>query len=540
MYLKILILSFLIISIELNIFPQDNTAPNLVVGIVVDQMRYDYTTRFYNHFGNDGLKRLLNEGTSFTYAHYNYVPTVTGPGHASIYTGTTPFHHGIINNTWFEKSENKEVYCTEDISVHGVGTDSNAGNNSPKRLLTTTITDQLKIATSGKAKVISISIKDRGAILPGGQSADAAYWYDHSSGKFITSTYYMDKLPQWVEDFNNRKLPDNYLSKSWELSLPISEYSISTEDETPYEEDVFSEGKVSFPHSFKNLNSNNKYGKLISTPFGNQLLIELAKTAVENEKLGKNSFTDFLAISFSSPDYIGHAYGPNSVEVQDLYIKFDKQIAELLNYLDASVGKRKYLLFLTSDHAVAENIDFLKKLHIRSGMLNPQKSIDSLKNYLKRNYGDENIFEAVYGKQIYLNKDVILQKKLRVSEIRQAVKDYLYTLPEISQVFTRDDLEKETAHRNSPNLILNGFNFFRSGDLVFELQPNYLAYYSGKGTTHSTKYSYDTHVPIIFYGWHIPVQKINDPVYAIDIAPTISDLLGITEPNACIGITIIK
>jgi len=541
MKLKKLIFAFIIISIHSNIFPQNSNVPSLVVGIVVDQMRYDYTTRFYDHFASDGLKKLLNEGTNFTYAHYNYVPTVTGPGHASVYTGTTPFYHGIINNTWFDKIENKEVYCTEDAEVHGVGTDGHDGNNSPKRLLTTTITDQLKIATSGKSKVISISIKDRAAILPGGQSADAAYWYDHSSGKFITSSFYMDKLPKWIEDFNNKKLPDNYLSKSWELSLPLSEYAVSTKDETSYEEDVFSEGKVSFPHSFKNLNSGNKYGKLISTPFGNQLLIELAKTAVESEKLGKNSFTDFLAISFSSTDYIGHAYGPNSIEIQDLYIKFDKQIAELLNYLDNSVGKGNYLLFLTADHAVADNIDFLKGMNISAGVLNQNDLTDALKNFLNKNYGDEEIFDAFYGRQIFLNKNKIAEKKLRLHEVRQAVKDFLYdSFPQISQVFTRDDLEKETAHRNSPNLILNGFNFFRSGDLVFELQPNYLTSYSGKGTTHSTKYSYDTHVPLIFYGWKIPKQTINDQVYIVDIASTIANLLGITEPTGCMGIPIIK
>ncbi|MGE5846309.1 MAG: alkaline phosphatase family protein, partial [Ignavibacteria bacterium] len=364
------IASILILSIQLIILPQKNNAPKLIVGIVVDQMRFDYTTRFYNNFGNDGLKRLLNEGTNFTFAHFNYIPTVTGPGHATVYTGTSPFYHGIVNNTWFDKIENREVYCTEDSTVHGAGTGGNEGKQSPKRLLNTTITDQLKIATSGKAKVISISIKDRGAILPGGQSADAAYWYEHSTGRFISSSYYMEHLPKWMDEFNNKKLPDNYLSQSWELSLPISEYKVSTNDETVYEEDVFSEGKVSFPHNFNNLKSSEKYGKLISTPFGNQLLLELTKTVIKNENMGKNSFTDFLAVSFSSTDYIGHAYGPNSVEDQDLYIKFDKQIAELLNYLDTEVGEGNYLLFLTADHGVAENIDFLKGLKIRAGSLN--------------------------------------------------------------------------------------------------------------------------------------------------------------------------
>ncbi len=540
MNIKKITFILILLLIQPGILSQNNNAPKLVVGIVVDQMRYDYTTRFYNNFGNNGLKRLLDEGTNFIFAHYNYVPTVTGPGHATVYTGTTPFYHGIVNNTWFDRTENREVYCTEDSAVHGAGTGGNEGKQSPKRLLTTTVTDQLKIASSGKAKVISISIKDRGAILPGGHSADAAYWYEHSTGRFISSSYYMEHLPKWMDEFNNKKLPDNYLSQSWELSLPLTEYTVSTKDETTYEEDVFSEGKVSFPHNFNNLGDKIKYDKLITTPFGNQLLVELAKTAIKNENMGKNTFTDFLAVSFSSTDYIGHAYGPNSVEVQDLYIKFDKQIAEFLNYLDTEVGKGNYLLFLTADHAVAENIDFLKEMHISSGALNPQKFIDSLKSFLKGNYDDGNILEGIYGRQMFFNKAVITKRNLKLAEIERAIKDYLYTLPEVSQVFTRGELEKETASRTSPNLILNGFNFYRSGDIAFELQPDYLTSYSGKGTTHSTKYSYDTHVPLIFFGWHIPKKTVNDPVYIVDIAPTIANLLGITEPNACIGIPIIR
>ncbi|MGE5861734.1 MAG: alkaline phosphatase PafA [Ignavibacteria bacterium] len=530
----------LILLTQSIILPQKNNVPKLIVGIVVDQMRFDYTTRFYNNFGNDGLKRLLNEGTNFTFTHYNYVPTVTGPGHATVYTGTSPFYHGIINNTWFDKTEKRQVYCTEDSTVHGAGTGGNEGKQSPKRLLTTTITDQLKIASSGKAKVISISIKDRGAILPGGQSADAAYWYEHSTGRFISSSYYMEHLPKWMDEFNHKKLPDIYLSQSWELSLPLTEYTVSTKDETTYEEDVFAEGKVSFPHNFNKLDSISKYGKLITTPFGNQLLAELAKAVIKNENMGKNSFTDFLAVSFSSPDYIGHAYGPNSVEVQDMYIKFDKQIEEFLNYLDTEVGAGNYLLFLTADHGVAENTDFLKGLKIHAGSLNLQKFIDSLKSFLKGNYGDENILEGIYGRQIFFNKAEIAKRNLKLAEIERAVKDYLYALPEVSQVFTRGELEKESASRTSANLILNGFNFYRSGDIAFELQPDYLTSYSGKGTTHSTKYSYDTHVPLIFFGWHIPKKTINDPVYIVDIAPTIANLLGIIEPNACIGIPIIK
>jgi len=521
-------------------FTQQRQTPKLVVGIVVDQMRYDYLTRFEPYFGGNGFKRLMNNGTNFTFAQFNYIPTITGPGHSSIYTGTTPFHHGIVGNDWYSRIEKKLVYCTEDATVQGVGTGTEEGKNSPKRLITNTITDQLKIATSGKSKIISLSIKDRASILPGGHSADGAFWYDHDKGNFITSTYYMEKLPQWVADFNNKHLPDEYLAQQWTLSLPKEKYFISSEDERRYETDVFSEGKTSFPHQFDKLDSLTKYGTLITTPFGNQLLLEFAKEAIINENLGKNIVTDFFAISFSSTDYIGHAYGPNSVEVQDTYIKLDTQIAELLNALDKQVGKGNYLLFLTADHGVQETVGFLKDLHIPAGFLDNNLIFDSLKAFSKREFKDSSIIENYSNRQIFFNKNSMASNNLDQVKIGKVFADYLKTtFKEIAVVYTRDQLADKTADRTSKNLILNGFNFERSGDIAFELIPYYLTYYREKGTSHSTQYSYDTHIPLIFFGWHIPKQSISNPVYIVDIVPTIANLIGITEPNGCIGIPIL-
>ncbi len=539
---KISLILILILFLSNNfIFPQKIERPKLVVGIVIDQMRYDYLYRFNQYFGNDGFKRLMKEGSNFTYAHFNYVPTYTAPGHTSIYTGTTPFYHGIIANDWYDKSKMKMIYCVNDTTEKSIGSNDDEGEMSPKNLLATTITDQIKLATSGRSKVITISLKDRAAILPGGHWANSAFWYDNKTGNFISSSYYIKSLPKWVEDFNEKKLADKYLSEKWKLSKPISDYQISDPDESPYENDVFSEGKTSFPHSFTNVKPKNKYGILESTPFGNQLVEEFVKAALKNENLGKENETDFLAISFSSTDFIGHAYGNYSYELEDTYIKLDSQIADLLKALDKQVGKGNYLLFFTADHGALDTPGYLKEHNLPTGELNYKKAMDSLNQFTIRNFGDKNLIENFSNNQIFLNHNLIADKNLNIHKVEQSYADYLRnTFPAIASIFTRDDLEMQTPNRTSTNLTLNGFNPARSGDIAITLQPGYLMSFLKKGTTHGAPYNYDTHVPMIFYGWHVPKQTVNTPVYIVDIAATIADLLKISEPSACIGIPLIK
>jgi len=518
------------------------TRPKLVVGIIIDQMRYDYLYKFESLYGENGFKKLLNEGTNFKFTHFNYVPTYTGPGHTSIYTGTTPYYHGIIGNSWFDKKTKKIVYCVEDKSVNTLGADDKNGQMSPRRLLSTTITDQLKLSTNGRSKVISISLKDRAAIMIGGHMADAAYWYDSKTGNFITSTYYMKELPGWVTNFNNKKLADKYSAGDWKLSFPIEKYKQTLPDEAGYEEDVFSEGKTSFPHSFKNVPERDKYGVLRYTPFANDLQFDFVKSAFKNEKLGQHQDTDFLAISFCASDYVGHAYGPNSVEVEDLYVKIDSLIADMINLLDKKLGKGNYLMFLSADHAVAEGPDFLKEKNIPGGWFDPHIVRDSLENFTTRNYNNPKLIESFSNSQIFFNRQVIDEQNLELSNLENVYAQYLReTFPEIKEIFKRDDLEKEIAGRTNPNLLLNGFNPVRSGDVIFGLQPGFIFARGGQdATSHGSLYSYDTHVPLIFYGWNIPRKTINKPVYIVDIAPTIADLLKIQEPNACIGIPLIK
>ena len=540
--MKHLILLLTLISLFNNdIFSQKIEKPKLVVGIVVDQMRFDYLYRFNPYFGKNGFNRLMSEGSNFTFAHFNYSPTNTAPGHASIYTGSTPFFHGVIANDWYDKVKNKMIYCVNDTTVKSVGSNDQEGEMSPKNLLATTITDQLKLSNNNASKVISISLKNRGAVLPGGHCANAAYWYDLKTGNIITSSYYMNALPKWVNEFNNQKLVLKYLSKGWQLSLPESDYLISSPDESKYEKDVFKEGKTSFPHLFKHLNDNQKYDAFETTPFGNNIVEEFAKAALVNEKLGKGKETDFLTISFSSTDHVGHDYGTFSFELQDTYIKLDSLIADLLVTLDKQVGKGNYLLFLTADHAGLETPGILKERRLPTGELNNKKFLDSLKSFAMRTYGDKELIENHSNRQIYFSRHVIKKMNLNIHEVEQRFTDYLRdTFTAIASISLRDDLEKQIPSRESSNPILNGFNPALSGDITYSLQPGYLPNFLDKGTTHSTAYSYDTHVPLLFYGWHIPKQTNNSSVFTIDIAPTIANLLKIEEPSASIGIPLIK
>ena len=520
-------------------YSQEVTRPKLVVGIVIDQMRYDYLYKYEKFYNEDGFKKLMKEGSNFTFAHYDYVPTYTGPGHSAIYTGTTPYYNGIISNSWYDRHSKTYVNCVEDKDVRTVGETGSEGECSPKRLMTTTISDQMKIVTNGKSRVFSISLKDRAAVLPGGHTPDEVYWYSSKSGKFISSTYYTNSLPQWVIDFNQQNNVSDLFNGSWDLLLPKENYSLSYPDEAPWEDDVFSEGKTSFPHSLKNV-LDKKYDLIRSTPFGNELLLRFAEALIRNENPGSSDYTDFLAISFSSTDFIGHAYGPNSVEVQDAFIRMDRQIAELISTLDMNVGKGNYILFLTADHAVSETAGYLQKMNIPAGGFDSQALKDSLDSFAQSKFGTSELIENISNNQIYFNKKILSEKNLKTADVEDTFFEYLSDeFPQIEKVFVRHNLTHLTPGRVPDNYVLNGFNPQRSGNVEFEFKPNILPGMENSGTTHGASFPYDTHVPLLFYGWRVPAQQVNTPVYVVDIAPTVCNMLGITEPTGCIGIPIL-
>jgi hypothetical protein len=509
--------------------------PKLVVGIVIDQMRWDYLYRFYDRFAADGwFKRFLNQGFTCENTMIPYVPTITACGHTCIYTGSVPAIHGIVGNGWYDPLKQRSVYCTEDSSVATVGAAAGIpGSMSPRNMLVTTIGDELNLATNFRSKVIGIAVKDRGGILPAGHSANAAYWYDSRNGNWITSTYYMKELPKWAQDFNNQKLVDKYYGMGWNTLYPINSYVQSTADEKKYEGTPFGPEQKGFPYDFKKFATTN-YGAICSTPYGNAMTIEMAKAALTGEQLGADNITDMLAISFSSPDYIGHAFGPNSIEQEDDYLRLDKDLGSFFNFLDAKVGKNQYLVFLSADHAVAHVPGFSEEHKLPGGLAPSGKWIQDLAKILNEKYGSAKLIIGNYNHQLYLNHPLIDSLKLDEKAIKKTIVQYLNKQPEVGQVFDLDKLMEVPLTAKQRDMVANGYNQHLSGDIEVMLQPGYMEG-AATGTTHSAWNPYDAHIPLLFYGWHVPAGKTNRETYMTDIAPTVAAMLHIQMPSGCVG-----
>ncbi|PWJ44464.1 alkaline phosphatase PafA [Sediminitomix flava] len=521
--------------------------PKLVLGIMVDQMRYDYISRFWDKYDdNGGFKRLVNQGYFLKNGHFNYAPTATGPGHASVYTGTTPSNHGIVGNYWFDRATDRSVYCVYDDSVATVGADSKNGKASPHRLQATTLSDELKLFSNKRSKVISISMKDRSAVLPAGFMADGSYWLDDKTGNWITSTFYRDSLPTWVEKINtaeNREV-DQLFNTPWETLLPIEEYTESHADDTPYESTFNGETTPTFPHDLQKAIaadrmskvSQKKYGLLKGTPWGNTMVKSLAIQAIENENLGQDKFTDLLAISFSSTDYVGHAYGPASIEVEDTYLRLDQDLAELLNTLDQKVGKGEYVVFLTADHAAAYNSDHLKDEKINAGYYNSKELKGQLNDYLDQKYGkarSENRWvKSLYSGYVYLNREEIQNKRLDLHTVQQVVADYMIEKPTVKDALTAYQLRFNEYQTGYKKLYTNQMNPKNTADVILVHDAGYMEV-RDKGTTHGSPFVYDTHVPIIFYGWNVKHGETHEYHTITEVAPTVASWLDMSYPSAC-------
>ncbi|SDE25407.1 alkaline phosphatase PafA [Pedobacter soli] len=510
-------------------FPAEVARPKLVVGLVVDQMRWDYLYRYYNRYTNGGFKRLVNEGFSVENTFIPYTPTYTACGHTCIYTGSVPAVHGIIGNDWYDPQTKKNVYCTEDSTVTTVGsTPSSEGNMSPKNMLTTTITDELRLATNFKGKVIGISLKDRGSILPAGHAANAAYWYQGSTGNWITSSYYMKEVPTWIADYNKLKLANKFYAKNWETLYPINTYVNSTADAKAYE------GKNNtFPHQLtQNIDKN--YDAIRSTPYGNTITLDLAKLAILSEDLGQDNITDFLAVSCSSTDYVGHAYGPNSIEAEDTYLRLDKDIEEFFNYLDKKVGKGKYTVFLTADHGAAHVPGFMKENKMPSGVVSDRDIANKLNAYLNDKFKVNNVVLSSMNNQIIFDHDKTAKGNVSFDVIKSASVEFLKTLDGFQNAVDISRISQSTLQEIQKKMITNGYNARRSGDIYYVLEPNWFNGGS-TGTTHGSWNPYDSHIPLVFMGWGIKSGATNTTHYMTDIAPTLAALLHIQMPNGTVG-----
>lgn len=521
------VLFFLVAISAIPVWAQQSNKPKLVVGIVVDQMRDEYLHRFSNDFSEGGFKRLMREGFTCRNNQYHYASTVTGPGHAHIFTGSSPAISGIVGNEWYEKAIGSNMYVASDSTVKTVGDGGkSSGKMSPRNLKVTTITDQLRIATQFKSKVVGISLKDRGAIMPAGHTGQA-YWLDKDTGNWITSSYYMEQLPKWVVDFNAKKYPQEMMKSKWDLLLKAEAYTESEEDDQPYEGALSGEAKPVFPHNII-------MSSFPNSPFINTLSKDFALAAVEGENLGGGEYTDFLTLSFSGTDYAGHSFGPQSKEIQDVYLRLDRDIEGLLKFLDKKLGTGNYTVFLSADHAVAEVPAFNLKHEIPSGVFVGSELKRKAEKVLLNKYGDASAIKAYDNYQIYVNQDWLDKNKLSIDDLVATLKKGLELENGIYTVINLAEGKFASIPEYYQKKLSDIYNPKRSGEIMILPEPAWFEGYI-KGTTHGSMYSYDTHVPLLFFGWGINKGQTFKNTYISDIAPTVAQLLGILEPNGNIG-----
>ncbi len=510
--------------------------PKLVVGVVVDQMRWDYLYRYQERFSDNGFKRLMREGFNCENTLLNYIPAVTAIGHTSIYTGSVPAIHGIAGNDFH--IDGKQTYCTDDAAVATVGSNSDAGKMSPHNLKVTTIGDELHLATNYRSKVISVSLKDRASILPGGHTADGAYWFDAETGNFITSTYYRKDLPGWLKKFNDRQLAKHYLSQDWETLYPTESYKNSTADNNSYENPFPGADTPTMPVATSKLMDSEGLGLIRNTPYGNTLTIDLALAAIDGERLGNRGETDMLAVSLSSTDYIGHQFGTYAIETEDTYLRLDRDIARLLAALDQKIGKGEYLLFLTADHAAAHNFKFLTDKGIPAGGWDIEKTKAALNSHLKAEFKtDCNLVSGLLNYQIFLDNEKIDSLGISKENVVAAAIDYIKRGEGVYCAVEQENAGTATLPSPIKDRIVNGYYPGRSGEIQIIMQPGWYGLESEAtgGTDHGVWHPYDTHVPLIFFGSGINPGATFTPVEITDIAATVCALLHIQMPDGCIG-----
>lgn len=517
-------------------FAQNLSKPKLVLGIVVDQMRFDYLYKYWDRYQDNGFKKLIREGFQCKNLQYNYVPTYTGPGHTSIYTGTTPARHGVVSNNWYDLNQKRSIYCTQDDSVITIGSGSiGVGKMSPRNMLSTTVGDELRIASNLKSRVFGIALKDRASILPAGHAANAAYWFDGKSGNWVTSSFYGDKLPDWLSSYNKTQPAQKYLNGSWETLYKINTYTASKEDNSPYEKLFAGKASPEFPYNLKELMElNGGQGLIKATPFGNTITKELAIELIKQEKLGKGESTDMLCLSFSSTDYVGHHFGTDAIETEDTYLRLDKDLAELITFLETSLGKENILIFLTADHGGATVPAYLMDQRAPGGYIDyagiEAKASDWIKNTTKL----DSVILQLTNDQIYLDVNKIARAGKDVKKIEQLLADSLLLLEGIQCTSTSTLMKNEEYTYGIKSFIQKGYYAKRSGHVFMSLEPNWMEY-ARTGTTHGSAYSYDTRVPMLWYGWKIEVGETAQPYFIDDIAPTLSWMLDIPFPNATSG-----
>lgn len=494
-------------------------------------MTNDYLVRFSKKFSDKGFKRFLNGGFYFKNSTYEYAPTLTAPGHTCIYTGSVPSLTGIIANEWYDRENNKIVYCADDDSVNVIGAETVKEKFSPKNLLASTITDEF-LKAHKNSKVISVSLKDRGAVFAGGHLGKS-FWYDNVSGNFITTSYYMNGLPDWVKKFNERKLTEKYLNTQWNTLYPIETYTESTADNVPWESLYKGIKEPVFPYDLPSLREKNK-DLLEYTPYGNTILKELALSCLENENLGRENEPDFFCISFSSTDKVGHHFGPNSIEIEDTYLRLDKDLEEIFNYVETNIGFENVILFLSSDHGAISAPGYLQSIGVDAGNIKTRELQDSLEIHLAKKYGENDWVIWIQNLQVYLNHAEIKNKNISLEKIQNDAAEYLKTYIGMKEVYTSEGIDKGIYSSENAKLLKNSYRKDISGDVFMVLDSNWI-WNMSRGTTHGTVYKYDRNVPLLWYGAGVKHGETDKYNSQCDIAVTLADILNLPKPDKSIG-----
>ena len=541
-----LITSFLVFSHSVSHAAETHAPPKLVLQITVDQLRGDTLTRFGDRFGPGGFRYLLDKGTHFTNAHYKHANTETAPGHATLVTGAYPSRHGIIANDWIDQQTGAFVYNTEDNRHRIIGSKPKPHQGvSPRNLLSTTIGDELVVHTGSRSRVFSVSAKDRGAILPGGHTGKA-FWYSKRNGAFVSSTYYYEDYPDWVKQWNTQQLASQYKGRSWKLLQDRSTYIARDLDKRAYEADFDALGRT-FPHALGDGSSKYFYVVVGLTPVVDELSLHFAKTLIQNEKVGQGKASDYLAISFSSPDYAGHLFGASSLEYEDAVLRLDRTLAELFDYIDKHVGLDHTLIVLSADHGGPEAPEYMASLGMDVGRhpLDWFRRDNPLKEPLKKRFGRDDLISGHSHPYLYLNMAAVQETEVSLSEVERFIADEVIKLPGLAYALTRSDLlAGRVANAPIQNMIRRSFHPTRSGH-IHVVQKQYWMFHAtdeaeklgveNMAAIHGSPWTYDTYVPILFAGPGISHQKVARLVGPEDIAPTLAAYLGIKPPSGSIG-----
>jgi predicted AlkP superfamily pyrophosphatase or phosphodiesterase len=513
--------------------------PRLVIGIVVEQLKYDQIEKFRDRLGENGIKKLINEGTYFKNASFEYMLTQSAPGHATISTGSEPSFHGITSDNWYLPLRNELIYSSKDGAVSAVGGSFDAGMHSPVNLQASTFSDELEMATKKKAKVFGVGLKENSAIFSAGHAADGAYWFDNTTGTWMSSTYYIDTLPGWINDFNAMKFSESYLNNTWSLFRPDQDYSDCLADTNNIETGF--NGINYFPYDLKKLrskgilNSRTDFSLLRETPFGNSFTTSFAIRLIEKEELGKDDITDYISICYSATDNIGHRFGPSSVEMGDAILRLDDEIKNLLTYLNDSIGKRNILVYFTAAHGISEIPLVLENNRIPAGYFKQNQALQLLRSYLNAVYGEGDWVKGYSERQVFLNRTLIEDARLPLEEVQKKVARFLVQFTGVAAAYPYSAFEANDFGNGNLKRIVNNFNPQRSGDVIITLNPGWIEKEGDSVTNHNSPYEYDSHVPLIWYGWTMNRSTVTRKVNMTDIAATLSALCKVPYPNACTG-----